>query len=94
MLQMKLLNLPAFISKPFSTTTYVCSSSWLVATNATYCNNQVYVHGQNIRWKDNVQYLGNVLACDMCDAADIRVKKGEFIGSVNRLKCSISCCSQ
>ena len=33
----------------------------------------------------HVIYLGNVLACDMCDAADIRVKKGEFIGSVNRL---------
>ena len=26
MLQMKLLNLPALISKPFSTTTYGCSS--------------------------------------------------------------------
>ena len=41
---------------------------------------QVYVNGQSIRLKDNVKYLGNVLACDMCDAADIRVKKGEFIG--------------
>ena len=46
---------------------------------------QVYVNGQSIRWKDSVKYLGNVLACDMCDAADIRVKKGEFIGAVNRL---------
>ena len=43
------------------------------------------VHGQSIRWEDNVKYLGNVLACDTCAAADIRVKKGEFIGSVNRL---------
>ena len=46
---------------------------------------QVYVNGQSIRWKDNVKYLRNVLACDMCDAADIRMKKGEFIGSVNGL---------
>ena len=43
------------------------------------------VSGQRIKWKDKVKYLGNILTKDMCDGADIRAKRGEFIGSVNRL---------
>ena len=34
------------------------------------------------KWKDKVKYLGIILT--MCDDADIRAKRGEFIGSVNR----------
>ena len=40
---------------------------------------------QRIKWKDKVRYLGNILTKDMCDDADIRAKRVEFIGSVNRL---------
>ena len=46
---------------------------------------QVNVNGQRIKWKDKVRYLGNILTKDMCDDADIRATRGEFIGSVNRL---------
>ena len=45
----------------------------------------VNVNGQRVKWKDRVKYLGNILTKDMCDDADIRAKRGEFIGSVNRL---------
>ena len=38
-----------------------------------------------VKWKDKVKYLGIILTNDMCDDADIRAKRGEFIGSVNRL---------
>ena len=41
--------------------------------------------GQHVKWKDKVKYLGIILTNDMCDDADIRAKRGEFIGSVNRL---------
>ena len=43
------------------------------------------VNGQRTKWKDKVKYLGNILTKHMCDDADIRAKRGEFIGSVNRL---------
>ena len=46
---------------------------------------QVNVNGQHVKWKDKVKYLGIILTNDMCDDADIRAKRGEFIGSVNRL---------
>ena len=53
--------------------------------NACPLQRQVNVNGQRIKWKDNVKYLGNILTKDMCDDADIRAKRGEFTGSVNRL---------
>ena len=53
--------------------------------NACPLQRQVNVSGQRIKWKDKVKYLGNILTKDMCDDADIRAKRGEFIGSVNRL---------
>ena len=53
--------------------------------NACPLQRQVNVSGQRIKWKDKVKYLGNILTKDMCDDADIRAKRGGFIGSVNRL---------
>ncbi len=49
------------------------------------CPLQRQVNGQRVKWKDKVKYLGNILTKDMCDDADIRAKRGDFIGSVNRL---------
>ena len=42
------------------------------------------VNGQRIKWKDKLKYLGNILTKNMCDDAEIRAKRGEFIGSVSR----------
>ena len=53
--------------------------------NACPLQRQVNVNGQHVKWKDKVKYLGIMLTNDMCDDADIRAKRGEFIGSVNRL---------
>ena len=53
--------------------------------NACPLQRQVNVNGQHVKWKDKVKYLGIILTNDMCDDADIRAKRGEFIGSVNRL---------
>ena len=53
--------------------------------NACPLQRQVNVNGQQVKWKDKVKYLGIILTNDMCDDADIRGKRGEFIGSVNRL---------
>ena len=53
--------------------------------NACPLQRQVNVNGQRVKWKDKVKYLGIILTNDMCDDADIRAKRGEFIGSVNRL---------
>ena len=53
--------------------------------NACPLQRQVNVNGQCIKWKDKVKYLENILTKDICDDADIRAKKGEFISSVNRL---------
>ena len=53
--------------------------------NACPLQRQVKVNGQHVKWKDKVKYLGIILTNDMCDDADIRAKRGEFIGSVNRL---------
>ena len=46
---------------------------------------QVNVNGQHVKWKDKVKYLAIILAKDMCEYADIRAKRGGFIGSVNKL---------
>ena len=53
--------------------------------NACPLQRQVKVNGQHVKWKEKVKYLGIILTNDMCDDADIRAKRGEFIGSVNRL---------
>ena len=53
--------------------------------NACPLQRQVKVNGQHVKWKDKVKYLGIILTNDMCDDADIHAKRGEFIGSVNRL---------
>ena len=53
--------------------------------NACPLQRQINVNGQRVKWKDKVKYLGIILTIDMCDDADIRAKRGEFIGSVNRL---------
>ena len=53
--------------------------------NACPLQRQVNVNGQHVKWKDKVKYLGIILTNDMCDDADIRAKRGEIIGSVNRL---------
>ena len=53
--------------------------------NACPLQRQFNVNGQRVKWKDEVKYLGIILTKDMCDDADIRAKRGEFIGSVNRL---------
>ena len=53
--------------------------------NACPLQRQVKVNGQHVNWKEKVKYLGIILTNDMCDDADIRAKRGEFIGSVNRL---------
>ena len=53
--------------------------------NACPLQRQVKVNGQHVKWKDKVKYLGIILTNDMCDDADIRAKRGEFIGSLNRL---------
>ena len=53
--------------------------------NACPLQRQVKVNGQHVMWKEKVKYLGIILTNDMCDDADIRAKRGEFIGSVNRL---------
>ena len=53
--------------------------------NACPLQRQVKVNGQHVKWIDKVKYLGIILTNDMCDDADIRAKRGEFIGSVNRL---------
>ena len=53
--------------------------------NACPLQRQVNVNGQRVKWKDKVKYLGIILTKDMCDDADICAKRGEFIGSVNRL---------
>ena len=53
--------------------------------NACPIQRQVKVNGQHVKWKEKVKYLGIILTNDMCDDADIRAKRGEFIGSVNRL---------
>ena len=53
--------------------------------NACPLQRQVKVNGQHVKWKVKVKYLGIILTNDMCDDADIRAKRGEFIGSVNRL---------
>ena len=53
--------------------------------NACPLQRQVKVNGQHVKWKGKVKYLGIILTNDMCDDADIRAKRGEFIGSVNRL---------
>ena len=49
--------------------------------NACPLQRQVNVNGQRVKWN----YLGIILTKDMCDDADIRANRGEFIGSVNRL---------
>ena len=51
--------------------------------NACPLQRQVKVNGKHVKWK--VKYLGIILTKDMCDDADIRAKRGAFIGSVNRL---------
>ena len=60
-------------------------SASVLVKNACPLQRQVNVNGQHVKWKDKVKYLGIILTNDMCDDADIRAKRGEFIGSVNRL---------
>ena len=56
-----------------------------------YSNNEctdirpIYLNGTVIKWQNNVKYLGNILSHDLSDAADIKFKKGSFIGAVNKL---------
>ena len=45
----------------------------------------IYLNGEVIKWQNDVKYLGNILSHDLSDAADIRLKKGSFITSVNKL---------
>ena len=54
-------------------------SNFIQPINTCPLQRQVNVNGQRIKWKDKVKYLGNILTKDMCDDADIRAKRGEFL---------------
>ena len=57
----------------------------LSGKNACPLQRQENVNGQSVKCKDKVKYLVIILTKDMCDDADVRAKRGEFIGSTNRL---------
>ena len=53
--------------------------------NNSTCNiRSVYLNGVSIKWEESVKYLGNILSCNLSDAADICFKKGSFITAVNK----------
>ena len=53
--------------------------------NASTVVRNIYLNGVIIEWQLNVKYLGNILSHDLSDAADVKRKKGSFIGAVNKL---------
>ena len=47
----------------------------------------VSLNGNILTWHKSVKHLGNVITHDLKDSDDINLKKGVFIGQVNKLKC-------
>ena len=47
----------------------------------------VTLNGKILTWHKSVKHLGNIITHDLKDSDDINVKKGVFVGQVNKLKC-------
>ena len=47
----------------------------------------IKLNGNILTWKKSVKHLGNIVTHDLKDDDDVNLKKGTFIGQVNKLKC-------
>ena len=45
----------------------------------------VVLHGNHIKWKQDVKHLGNIVFADGTDTNDCILKRSQFIGAVNKL---------
>ena len=57
----------------------------IIFNNSFHVDGFADLNGTKVAWHERVKYLGNIITTSLKDDADCMLKKGQFIGSVNKL---------